>query len=75
MILAGDVDPIDVYSHLPVLCEEKKVPYIFISGRRMLGDSIDSKRATAGVLLMEPDDEKLSHAWRKLAKKIHDLQK
>ena len=29
-ILAGDVSPIDVISHIPILCEKNKVPYIYI---------------------------------------------
>lgn len=28
-IIAGDISPIDVVSHIPVLCEENDIPYIF----------------------------------------------
>lgn len=28
-IIAGDISPIDVISHIPVLCEENDIPYIF----------------------------------------------
>jgi H/ACA ribonucleoprotein complex subunit 2 len=28
-IIAGDISPIDVISHIPVLCEEHDIPYIF----------------------------------------------
>ena len=32
-MLAGDVSPIDVISHLPVLCEDNKVPYCYVPSR------------------------------------------
>lgn len=28
-IIAGDISPIDVISHIPVLCEENDIPYVF----------------------------------------------
>lgn len=28
-VIAGDISPIDVISHIPVLCEENDIPYIF----------------------------------------------
>ncbi|KAJ1374505.1 hypothetical protein KIN20_037206 [Parelaphostrongylus tenuis] len=29
VVLAGNVSPIDVYSHIPALCEENEVPYAY----------------------------------------------
>lgn len=31
--IAGDISPLDVISHLPVYCEEKDVPYVFVSSK------------------------------------------
>ena len=28
-VIAGDISPIDVISHIPTLCEENDIPYIF----------------------------------------------
>lgn len=33
MVIAGDISPIDVISHLPVLCEDSALPYIFIQSK------------------------------------------
>src|SRR5690606_10973233 len=30
VILAADISPMDVISHLPVLCEDHSVPYVFV---------------------------------------------
>jgi H/ACA ribonucleoprotein complex subunit 2 len=32
-IIAGDISPIDVVTHLPVLCEEKNVLYIYVTSK------------------------------------------
>ena len=32
-IIAGDISPIDVISHLPVLCEESNVQYVYVPSK------------------------------------------
>jgi len=39
-ILAGDIYPLDVYSHLPILLEEKNVPYLFVPSKQDLGAAV-----------------------------------
>ena len=34
-IIAGDVSPIDVLSHVPVLCEDNEVPYVFVPSKEV----------------------------------------
>lgn len=33
MVLAGDTLPIDVYCHLPVMCEDRSLPYAYIPSK------------------------------------------
>merc|ERR1712043_72033 len=56
VIFAGDVSPLDVYSHLPMLCEENKLPYCFVPARIDLGLAGQTKRACC-VMLLKKDDE------------------
>ena len=39
-MLAGDVEPLDVISHLPVLCEDCSVPYIFVRSKGLAGKPV-----------------------------------
>lgn len=32
-IIAGDISPLDVVSHLPVFCEESGVQYVFVTSK------------------------------------------
>ena len=51
-VIAGDISPIDVISHLPVLCEEADVPYIFVPSKVDLGAAGQTKRPTSCTLVV-----------------------
>lgn len=34
-IIAGDISPIDVITHVPVLCEEADIPYIYVPSKEV----------------------------------------
>jgi H/ACA ribonucleoprotein complex subunit 2 len=50
-IIAGDISPIDVISHVSVFCEEKEIPYIYVPSRVDLGLASSTKRPTSVVLI------------------------
>eukprot|EP01123_Difflugia_compressa_P004292 TRINITY_DN15673_c0_g1_i1.p1 TRINITY_DN15673_c0_g1~~TRINITY_DN15673_c0_g1_i1.p1 ORF type:complete len:135 (-),score=23.65 TRINITY_DN15673_c0_g1_i1:20-424(-) len=52
-ILAGDISPLDVISHLPVYCEENGIPYIFVPSKEKLGTAALSKRITSCIMVLE----------------------
>merc|ERR1719183_1500612 len=56
-ILAGDVFPLDVISHLPVLLEEHNIPYIFVPSKRDLGAAACTKRPTSCVLIKDKKND------------------
>ena len=56
VILAGDVSPIDVISHIPVFCEEKEVPYCYVPSRKDLGLAGGTQRPTSVVLVQSGKD-------------------
>jgi len=53
VILAADISPMDVISHIPVLCEDHNVPYIFVTSRAELGAAGNTKRPTSVVMVSE----------------------
>lgn len=58
VVLAGDVSPIDVISHIPVFCEDKGVPYCYVPSRKGLGTAGGTKRPTSVVLIQSSDQYK-----------------
>ena len=57
LVLAADITPIDIISHLPVLSEEAKIPYIFIPSKEELGHASSTKRPTSCVMIC-PDSKR-----------------
>lgn len=55
-VLAGDVTPIDIYCHLPIVCEDKNIPYCFVDSKKDIAEAIGAKRPCI-VALIEADDE------------------
>jgi H/ACA ribonucleoprotein complex subunit 2 len=70
-VLSGDVSPIDVISHIPILCEKNNVPYIYVNSRESLGAVAGTKRPTSVVMLLKPDkDNKHFENFEKMEKVI-----
>jgi len=65
-IIAADISPIDVLSHLPILCEEKGVPYIYVRSRAEVGEACKTKRPTSCVFIQSP--AKKSDEYKKFNK-------
>ncbi|KAJ9110273.1 hypothetical protein QFC19_001676 [Naganishia cerealis] len=52
LVLAGNITPMDVISHLPLMAEEAKgVEYIWVTSKEELGAASGTKRATSTVLI------------------------
>ena len=73
-IIAGDISPIDVISHLPVFCEESAVPYVYVPSKQDLGAAAMTKRPTSCVLIVPRDgfkaDEELYAECSQYMKKV-----
>jgi H/ACA ribonucleoprotein complex subunit 2 len=54
VVMAGDIYPIDVISHIPLLLEEKNIPYLFVPSKFDLGAAASTKRPTSCVLIKPP---------------------
>lgn len=55
-VLAGDVTPIDIYCHLPIVCEDRNIPYCFVESKKAIAEALGAKRPCI-VALITADDE------------------
>ncbi|KAI8608170.1 50S ribosomal protein L30e-like protein [Chytriomyces sp. MP71] len=53
VVIAGDISPIDVITHIPVLCEENDVPYIYTPSKQDLGAASNTKRPTSCIMVVD----------------------
>ena len=50
-MIAGDISPIEVIAHVPILCEEKNVAYVYVPSKEELGLASQTKRPTSIVFV------------------------
>ncbi|KAJ5793731.1 hypothetical protein N7457_000330 [Penicillium paradoxum] len=74
VVLAADISPMDVISHIPVLCEDHGIPYVFVTSRAELGASAATKRPTSVVMVTpkaakgkKEDDAEFTKVFEELA--------
>lgn len=72
VVFGADISPYDVVSHLPVLLEEKEIPYVWVPSRQDLGTATQCKRATS-VVLVKPSNAELQDTYDKIVAGIEEL--
>ncbi len=73
VFIARDVDPPEIVAHLPLLCEEKNIPYIFVESKERIGEASGIDVPAAAVSIVEAGQ--LGSSIKSLAEKIEELKK
>ncbi|MEZ0344992.1 MAG: 50S ribosomal protein L7Ae [Infirmifilum sp.] len=58
VLIAEDVDPPEVVAHLPLLCEEKKVPYVYVPSKERLGKAAGINVGASAAAIVDPGEAK-----------------
>lgn len=53
VVIAEDVTPPEVVAHLPILCEERKIPYVFVPSKDQIGPAIGIEVPTASAAVID----------------------
>ena len=71
-ILFIDINPVDVISHLPILCEDKQVPYFYVPSKQDLGEAACTKRPTSCILVSPKESFAEISLYNKLVKEAEE---
>nr|GEW05427.1 H/ACA ribonucleoprotein complex subunit 2-like protein [Tanacetum cinerariifolium] len=72
-VIAGNITPIDVITHVPILCEEAEIPYVYVSSKEDLANAGATKRPTCCVLVLsKPTKGELAEDEQKKLKAEYD---
>ncbi|MBS7648754.1 MAG: 50S ribosomal protein L7Ae [Candidatus Bathyarchaeia archaeon] len=56
VVIAEDVDPPEVVAHLPLLCDERKIPYVYVPSKAKLGSASGIEVSAASICIIEPGE-------------------
>ena len=48
------MDPPEIVAHLPILCDEKKIPYVYVPSKKKLGEAAGIEVQAASAAIIDP---------------------
>ncbi|KAM1340568.1 hypothetical protein ACFX15_038670 [Malus domestica] len=81
-VIAGNISPIDVITHVPILCEEAEIPYVYVPSKEDLANAGATKRPTCCVLvttkpnkgaLSQEDEDKIKENYDEVVGEVKEL--
>ncbi|XMA13258.1 hypothetical protein WAI453_006049 [Rhynchosporium graminicola] len=73
IILAADTAPLAILLHLPLLCEDKNVPYVYVPSKTALGRACGVSRAVIAASITTNEASDLMNQIRSLKDKVERL--
>ncbi|KAI8910888.1 50S ribosomal protein L30e-like protein [Gorgonomyces haynaldii] len=73
VVIAGDISPMDVITHLPILCEDADVPYVYVPSKDDLGSAGSTKRPTSCVMLVPEKDAEYKETYDEIFSQVKGL--
>ncbi|MFC2163012.1 50S ribosomal protein L7Ae [Candidatus Altiarchaeota archaeon] len=72
VLIGGDVEPQEIVMHIPMLCEEKNIPYIYVP-KADIGEAVGIHVPTASGAIV--DEGKGKDIVAEVAEKLTELKK
>jgi large subunit ribosomal protein L7Ae len=73
VIMAEDVTPEEILAHMPILCEEKNIPYTYVPNKQELGNAAGLGIPTSAIAIVNPGREK--DLLENIVKKLESVKK
>lgn len=73
VIIAEDVEPPEVVAHLPILCDERKALYVFVSTKKKIGSAVGIDVPAAAVSIVEEGDA--ANLIKEISKRIDAIRR
>mmetsp|Transcript_21569 Transcript_21569/g.53187 ORF Transcript_21569/g.53187 Transcript_21569/m.53187 type:complete len:129 (-) Transcript_21569:2325-2711(-) len=73
IVLAADTTPLEILLHLPLLCEDKNVPYVFVPSKQALGRACGVSRPVIAASVTTNEGSQLKAQITTLRDQIEKL--
>jgi U4/U6 small nuclear ribonucleoprotein SNU13 len=71
--MAADAEPLEILLHLPLLCEDKNVPYVFVPSKHALGRACGVSRPVISCSILTNEGSQLKSQIDPLRDSIEKL--
>jgi U4/U6 small nuclear ribonucleoprotein SNU13 len=71
--MAADTEPLEILLHLPLLCEDKNVPYVFVPSKTALGRACGVSRPVVACSVTTNDQSELKVQIQQIKDEIERL--
>lgn len=73
VVLTADTEPLEILLHLPLLCEDKNVPYVFVPSKTALGRACGMGRPVVACAVTVNEGSQLKPQIQSLQQSIEKL--
>jgi len=72
VVMAEDVDPPEIMIHIPIICKEREIPYVYIKTKDELGKAASLRVPTSSVAITE--EGKAKKVLEEVVKEVSKLK-
>ena len=73
IVLAADTEPLEIVLHLPLLCEDKNVPYVYVGKQSDLGRACGVSRNIIAVAILSAHESPIATQVKEMKDKVEQL--
>jgi len=73
IVLTADTEPLEILLHLPLLCEEKNVPYVFVESKAALGRACNVSRPVIAASITTSEHRELQSQLETIKRAIDQI--
>ena len=73
VVLAADAEPLEILLHIPLLCEDKNVPYVFVRSKQALGRACGVSRPVISASITQNEGSQIKPQITTIQQEIEKL--
>ena len=73
VVIAEDVDPPEAVAHLPLICDERKISYVFVPSKQKIGSATGIDVPAAAACITDVGDA--ASLVKEISKRVEEIKK
>lgn len=73
VVIAEDVDPAEAVAHLPLICDERKIAYLFVPSKQKIGSATGIDVPAAAACIVDMGDA--ASLVKEISKRVEEVRK